>query len=406
MRRYLFAIASSIVICVIFLFALHTFTFSAECRPGFTYSSKEELESIRAECEKKVNDLRSQVNTLTAQVQFMDTQIYLTTLKIDSTKQKIEDTQKEIEILDEKIDGLDESLNQLSKVLLERIVEGYKTQSVSFLNVFLDSDNANDLINRVKYQKTTQDNNQKLLVQVQESKLNFEEQKKLREKKKAELDALEATLNKQKLELDGQKAQKQKLLADTRNDESTYQQILAQAQRQLSAFKSFVQTSGAGSVIGANAFGSGSDGTYYSQRDERWANRLIGYSSENILNVGCLLTSVAMVAKKNGQDVTPAQIAGEGSRFWANTAYMRLPWPGVAGKNYTNVSNIESELSQGNYVIVGVLNGSSNCSYGGDHFVVLTKKDGNDYIMHDPIYGPDKKFSSHYSTICSSATFK
>ncbi len=247
MRRYLFAIITSTVVCVIFLFILSTFTFSAECKPGFTYSSKEELESIQAECEKKVNDLRSQVSTLTAQVQFMDTQIYLTSLKIDSTKQKIEDTQKEIGILDEKIEGLDESLNQLSKVLLERIVEGYKTQTVSLLNVFLDSDNANDLINRVKYKKTTQDNNQKLLVQVQESKLNFEEQKKLREKKKNDLDQLKKTLDLQQIELTNQKRAKQSLLEITKNDEKTYQSLLEKARAEYAAIQGIV--AGAGTEI-------------------------------------------------------------------------------------------------------------------------------------------------------------
>jgi hypothetical protein len=64
-------------------------------------------------------------------------------------------------------------------------------------------------------------------------------------------------------------------------------------------------------------------------------------------------------------------------------------------------------LSGGNYVIVGIsYSGSCWGKSGGDHYVVLTKKDGDTYTMHDPIQGPDKKFSSYYSTICSAATFK
>jgi len=53
----------------------------------------------------------------------------------------------------------------------------------------------NDFLNQVKYSKTVQDNNQKLLYTVQETKSNAEKQKKLREDKKIELDKLTKTLN-------------------------------------------------------------------------------------------------------------------------------------------------------------------------------------------------------------------
>ena len=158
------------------------------------------------------------------------------------------------------------------------------------------------------FRSTARNNNQKLLVQVQEAKSNFEEQKKIREDKKIELDELTNTLNAQKLSLASQKSQKQKLLLDTQNDEANYQRIISLAKAQLSGFKSFASSAGAG-VISANQFGNGSDGSYYSQRDSRWASQNIGYSSENILDVGCLLSSVAIVGKRYGSNVTPADIA-------------------------------------------------------------------------------------------------
>ncbi|QQG44541.1 MAG: hypothetical protein HYW86_01335 [Candidatus Roizmanbacteria bacterium] len=368
---------------------------SVECKPGFTYQDEKELEIIKNLCEQKVNDLRNKANTLSSQIQFMDTQVYLTTLKIKATEQKIIDTQKEIELINSRIEGLDNSLNYLSKMLLKRIVQGYKTQSTSLFNLFFDSDTANDFLSKVKYQKTTQENTQKLLVQVQESKLNFEEQKKLRETKKAELDLLQNTLNAQKQDLDNQKVQKQKLLADTRNDESTYQQLLATAQKQLAGFKSFVQTAGGG-AISANGFGSGSDGWYMSQRDQRWAYKTMGYSSDSILEVGCLITDVAMIMKKYGVDWTPANIASDPGYFFSNTAYMLHPsqfsWPN--GMKYSNIpiSSIEDEIKNDRPVIVGLYAGKY-----GTHYVILKKLEGNDYIMHDPYYGPDKKFSDYYS---------
>jgi len=367
-------------------------------------SGNSEVEQKIREYEQKLTEIRQQKNTLSSQIQAADAEIYLTGLKIRETEQKITETQKEIERISGRIDNLDSYLTTTSKDFIQQVSVSYKNREVSLFNIILDANDAEEVLRMIKYQKTKQENIKKRLVQAQEQKSNYEEQKKMRETKKAELAALSDRLNGQKVALRNQQVQKQKLLVDTQNDESVYQNLLSQAQAQLGSFRRFVQTSGGDSVIAANAFGSGSDGAYYSQRDARWANQAIGFSSESILRVGCLLTSISMVAKRLGQNVTPADIASDPSRFWANTAWMNYPWPGVAGKRMVSVSNIDEELQAGNYVIVGVL--INNCASGGNHFVVLTRKDGNDYIMHDPIYGPDIKFSSHYGTICSSATFK
>lgn len=384
-------------------------TFGLFCIRPFVSAQDADIEKKIKEYQQKLNDIRHQKNTLSTQIEQMDTQIYLTELEVQKSEAKIIATQSEIEKLGSRIDNLDTSLNTLSALLLKQIARGYKTRSVSLIELLLEAQDVGELTNKIKYQRSTQNNNQKLLLQVQEAKSSYEEQKVVREQKKQELDQLVINLNNQKASLKTQQTQKQKLLADTNNDEITYQSLLAQAEAQLKGFKNFVQTSGGDSIIAANAFGNGSDGAYYSQRDARWASQGIGYSSESILDVGCLLTSIAMYAKKNGQDITPSNIASEPYRFWANTAWMRNPWPGVAGKTYQNLStsDIPGELNGGNYVIVGIsYSGSCWGKSGGDHFVLLTKIDGDTYTMHDPIQGPDKKFSSYYSTICSVATFK
>jgi len=355
-----------------------------------------DIESKIKEYQRKLDETRQQKNTLSSQIQYMDTQTQLTTLKIEETGDKIISTQKEIETLNARIDGLDASLDKLSNQLLKRLVEGYKRRSITVVDFLLDSNSANDFINQSKYFKTAEENNQKILMQVQETKSNFQEQKELREKKAKQLDDLKNTLNVQKSNLETQKSQKTKLLADTKNDESNYQRLLADAQRQLSSFKSFVAVAGGGS-IGANGFGSGSEGSYYSQRDSRWAGQAMGRSSDSVLEVGCLVTSISMALKRDGVNFTPGDIAANSSYFFSNTAYLTFPgassWPG--GKKYTNIgiSTIENELSSGRAVIVGVYAGKY-----GTHYVMLIKKDGGDYIMHDPYYGPDKKFTDYYST--------
>ncbi len=196
--------------------------------------SKEELQELINKCTPLINNLRSQINSLASQIQYMDTQIFLTTAKIKETEEKIVKTEKEIAVLEERIGGLDQSLDYLSKLLLVKIVRGYKSRSLNLLTLLLDSENMNDLFYRIKYLKDAQENNQKLLIQVQQTKLNFEEQKNLREEKKIELDRLEKILSSQKIELINQQNAKRNLLEMTKNDEKKYQKLLADAQKELS----------------------------------------------------------------------------------------------------------------------------------------------------------------------------
>lgn len=342
-------------------------------------------------CLKSANELAKQRDSYISEIQYIDTQISLIGLQIQQTEQKIISTQKEVDILESRIEGLDTSLTYLSKLLLQRVVDGYKQRSVSIFKLLFDSNNANDFISRIKYQKTVQENNQKLLVQVEQTKLNFEEQKKLREEKKVELDNLKTTLDNQKIDLNKEQDAKKNLLTIT---EAEYNQ----AQAQLAAFKTFVANTGLG-VISAD---SSWPGDYYSQRDSRWASRLIGYSNDDIFHVGCLLTSVAMVLKKNGVNTDPSVIASNSNYFDGNTANMKyrdsISWPNGLKGYHISPSQVDDELSAGHYVIAGINYGG--CRSNSDHFVVLTQKDGNDYKMYDPLYGPNEHFYSRYSQIC------
>lgn len=356
-------------------------------------AKKNELQQKIAEYEKKLEDIRNQKNTLSSQIQFMDTQIYLTGLKMQETEKKITQTAKEIDTLESRIKGLDESLNHLSKLFLVSVVNDYKQRSVSVLDLLLDSKNANNLIDQYKYFQAAQNTRQKVFLQATETKLNFEQQKDLREKKQEDLAKLQNQLKSQQVELQSQQDAKRTLLTATQSDESTYKKLLDDARRQIDSFKQFVQISGVG-VISPDGLGTGEGGWYYSQRDSRWASSRMGDSSESVLDVGCFITSIAMVMKFYGtSDFTPLNIANNSSYFLPGSAYMYRPdnfsWPN--GKRYRNISydEIKSYLERNIPVIVGVR--------GSSHYVVLKKIDGDDFIMNDPIYGPDKKVSEYYS---------
>ena len=357
-------------------------------------SSESECRKLIDEYESKLTGIRAQKNTLSSQIQYFDTQIYIATTKIRETELKIQQTEEEINNLGQKIDGLNTSLDYLGKVLIKKIAESYKKKQATIIDLIVDSNNAMSLSNQLKYIQISQDNDRRIAFQVQTAKNNFEEQKALREKKKIELADLKITLDSQKIALNSQKADKQKLLDATNSDENTYQGLLEKAQAELSGFSAFVQSAGGG---GLTSFGNGSNGWYFTQRDPAWGNICLPGSSSTMAYAGCAVTSVAMVCKSFGQNMTPASIVGSSSYFvggdlwnWAFGCNGRSS----SGPVYMSKDTVKSYINDKNAKVILRL---VSPSVSGLHFVVGWKFDGDELIIHDPYYGPDMKFSSKYS---------
>lgn len=397
---------------IIFILLLSVFFFkknlsAIECEIGINLSglSQKELQEIKSKCEEKISQLAKKRNTLASEINYIDTQIYLTNLKVTETEKKIEQTEKEIGVLNEKIEGLDESLDRLSNLLLKKIIVDYKNKRISLLSIFLESDQIDDLVNRIKYIKTTRENNQKLIIQVQNAKINFEEQKKLREEKKVELDSLKVILAKQKNDLLNQQNAKRKLLADTQNSEVIYQRIVAQAKAQLASFINYVRSFGGASIL-SNQTSCDGWGCYYNQRDNQWGNFVInnsydcndGTSTEcSIAKVGCLVTSVAMYASHLGYKINPLDIATNSDNFAANTALLKkgiLYAKGIKIERIPIGSALSPEILSNKPVIVGIKYGPY-----GTHFLLIKKYENGNYIMNDPFIenGKDKNFTDYYS---------
>ncbi len=352
-----------------------------------------DLQNKIKEYSNKLVEIRQQKNTLSSQIQYMDTQIYLTQLRIQETEQNIITTQKEIDVLGDRINNLDSSLNQLTEMLRNRVVKEYKERPVSVLTMIIDSTTANDLLAHFKYLKTTQENNQRLIVQVQQQKLNFEEQKTKREEKKKELDNLIVTLDQQKNDLRNQQNAKKNLLIATNSDEIAYQVLLDKARRELAGFTSYTQSRGGG----LTTFGKGSNGWYYTQRDPAWGNMTIGNSSYPVWQAGCALTSLAMVCTNYGSNLTPADIASDPSRFVnGDLIDNQNTCPGKSTQFISSptLEQIKSYVGSGPVILRLYAP-----SVSGLHFIVAWKWDdgANDFIIHDPYNGPDLKFSSLYS---------
>ncbi len=346
--------------------------------------------------EKKVSEVQSQKVTLTNTIGLLNNKIAIQLLQINQIQAEINKLEHEIDDLSERINGLNVSLDRMSTMLIERVREQYKQSRISPFTLLVESGSFDEFQSRLEYLNHTSHQTASGMQKAELQRLLYDQQKELKEKKQAEVEQKRVSLQKEQNTLNNQKAEQQALLKATNNDEAKYQQLLNEAKAQMDSFKKFVSVSGGG-VISPDGLGKGYDGTYFSQRDSRWAGALIGSSRENVMQVGCLITSVAMALKGRGVDVTPLSIATNNSYFVSGTAYMlkrsQISLPGGKTGRAIAKGDISKELENNNPVIVGVYAGPY-----GTHFVLLKKKDGDAWVMYDPWYGPDLKFTSHYST--------
>lgn len=346
--------------------------------------------------QSKVDETSKQANTLAGTISQINGKILVEQIQINQTKSQIDQLEKDIVDLSTRITGLDTSLESMTDILIQRVVTNYKRRQSNPLELLLVSNTIDSFFTKYKYLQIAQEHTGELMAKAENQKTDFDQQKTLKQDKQDELDQKKAVLQDQQNELDQQKKEQQNLLSQTKNDEARYQQLLSQAQAEITSFQAFTTSIGIGVIPEQHS----PDGWYFSQRDQRWANACIGNScgtrsQARILEVGCLISSTAMIKKKFGEDVTPLSIAHNSSYFFANTAYMVRPWPAPSGYSYSqsglNQDKVDSELEAGRPVIFHLRINSRD-----GHFIVIKAGSKGDYTMHDPAQGYDKKFTDYY----------
>jgi len=181
----------------------------------------------------KVSELGEQKKTLASQIGQFDNQIRITQLRISEAQATIDKLEKEIGILGFRIGYITDSVEKLETLLKERIVATYQQSFISNFELLLTSRDFSDLILRLQYLKQVQENDKRILANLQETRATYANQKDEREEKQAEIEENKQKLLGLKTSLDQQKLEKQVLLDRTKNDETRYQRLLAQAQAEL-----------------------------------------------------------------------------------------------------------------------------------------------------------------------------
>lgn len=205
---------------------------------------KDKQEQIK-KVEEQLSTTQAQKKTLKSQLDYIDGQTKLTELKIQESQFQITKLDREIDDLSNRITRLSTSVDKISEVLINRIVETYKHNNYSGLDLIFSSHGIADLLERIKYLQTAQANDKKILYQLQATKATYNDQKQDKETRHAQQEKLKKDLEKYEIQLEEQKKAKGELLKLTQNDEAKYQNLIKQLQSEISSISQAISNVGA-----------------------------------------------------------------------------------------------------------------------------------------------------------------
>lgn len=221
---------------------------SAACEDSCDGKSGEEkltcLNEVKVACEDKLAEISEKKKTLGNTIQYLDTQIALTKSKINETTFQIEQLEEEIGKLTGKIGTLNTSLEKITSLLLGRITATYKQTKIHPISIFFSSRGFGNFISRYRYLKAVQENDRKVMFDLEQARANYDAQKELKEEKQQQVLGLQTELIAEKHTQDQQKKEKQFLLETTKSDEKKYQELLEKARAELAAIQAIIAGKG------------------------------------------------------------------------------------------------------------------------------------------------------------------
>jgi peptidoglycan hydrolase CwlO-like protein len=204
----------------------------------------------KQEClEKKIDETQEQAVTLTNTINLLNGQISLQQLQVDLTLAEISKLEKQVVELSERIKGLGYSLDRLSTVLIERVQAQYKQSRVSPNLQLLGAESLTGVISKLRYLSLAQQQTADIMARTETQRLEYDEQKQLKEQTQEELELKKLSLINLQASLKSQKSDQQFLLGETKNNEAKYQAELAKTLAELEAIQSIIAGRGAETKI-------------------------------------------------------------------------------------------------------------------------------------------------------------
>lgn len=222
-----------------------------ECGCPTEINDEKQCNSWKISClQDKIKEKQSQATTLGNIITVLSSQISVQELQIRQTRLEIARLIDEVEQLTTRISGLNVSLDRMSLAMIERVNTSYRRREANPFYLLLDSESLQHFVARYRYLQLTQAHTTEIMKQAETQKLDYDQQKALKEQKQKEIEQKKAELQNQQNQLTRQRTEQQALLDQTKNDEKRYQEELARTLAESGAIRSIVAGRGQEIKIG------------------------------------------------------------------------------------------------------------------------------------------------------------
>jgi len=383
-------------------------------------AKRAELERQAWEYQQAINQKQGEIKSLKNQIYIFNARINKLQIEINITEDDVIQTKLEILQLEYGIEETGEDIVKQKENLAKIIQTIAEYDHIDELLMILQSDDFSDFFNQLTYLDNLQNGVKEKVDNLKFLKETLHQDKESKEEKKERLETLKEQLDGQKWSLASQRKTKESLLSYTRGEESEYQQMLANIETQKKSLLGDInrlRQQKAAELARLKELQEkppseywASTNWYYRQDDSRWTNTTIGISDSELGNYGCAITSIAMIWKKNGINITPGQLAKESIFYydlivwpkrWGSVSCVNCPPPHVSSFDWFR---LDREIGAGYPVVIFV----KAVGRGGGHYVVVhhKTKDGR-YVVHDPLFGANIYLDStrvYISTLYNTTT--
>ncbi len=362
-----------------------------------TQDKIKELEEKAKTYQEIIDIKQKQQMTLNNQVSIIETEAERLKAEIEFNKGKIEELNSQISDLERQISEKEGIISAQKKILTQLIQKYYEYNEEELFSILFNGGGLISFTSGEDQVAQAGDKIREVLDNVESLKNKLEQEKKSAEEKKEEINNLFQEQKEKNSELQDNIDQKEALISQTRGEESRYQQLLAKVEQQKAELLNIDEL---GVNLSANDYEKpsskyyASTTWYYSQWDSRWGDKIIAGDAK-VKQYGCALTSVAMILKYYGLNVTPKSVLTKASFTNSALIFWPLNWDniyligGINGYNHHVLNSsdwrkIDDYLKNNRPIIVYIAKSNSN---GGHYVVIHTKTNDGKYVVHDPYWG-------------------
>lgn len=326
--------------------------------------------------------IKTQIGVISGQISESQTALNKTTSDVAETEKNIDQLTVEI---NQKQTELESEKTKLSKVVANWYMQG----DYGVLETMIGANNLSDFLSIQKYYDSIKQQITSTVTNIKTTKAELDGQKAEQEKKQADLVSLQNQQTAYRNSIQSQKNQQTSILGMTQTQQKQYLDLVAKYQTEITQIQSQLSRLKGTAKWGTQIVSGGGISWYYTQLGN-WTR--MGGSPFYVNDLGCLVTSIAMVATYYGHSVTPTAIATTYGSFSEGGYLQSVSGIGVSvgSSQSVNWSTVDSQIGAGRPVIVSVyipsvgkINGD-----GSSHFVVIYGHSGGAYLMADPLgYG-------------------